>query len=500
MKRNFILTGLLLSTFLAAIEGTVIGPAGPRIVGDLGGVELLSWVFTAYLLTMAVTTPIFGKISDLYGRKLVFVIGSVLFLAGSLLCGFAFSMEQLIVYRAIQGIGAGALIPVTFTIIGDIYAIEERGKIQGYISSVWGISSLVGPLLGGYVVDAFNWRWVFGFNIPFGIISLIFIIKYLHEHIEKRKVKIDYAGAVTFTVGVTALLFGLAAGGQQLAWTSPVLLLIFALAILALVLFFLVEKKAEEPLVPLHMFKYRDIAFSNIASLLASALLIGLTSYFPLWVQGVLGESATKSGLLLAPMSFSWLIGSVVGGKWIVTYGSRFTSLVGMFFIAVGAIGMAFITDTTSSGLLMFWNALYGLGFGFAFTVFTVIAQSSVGFSLRGASTALNSFVKALGQTIGVAVFGVLINQQVASQAEESRNQGMSISQDDINKLLSPEKLVELPRDLWNTLRHFLEGGLHLLFVIMAVLAVLGVISVIGLRNNTPSVEASDTAVEDSLS
>ncbi|WP_068614204.1 MDR family MFS transporter [Paenibacillus tuaregi] len=492
LKRSYILAGLLLSTFLAAIEGTVIGPAGPRIVGELGGAQLLSWVFTAYLLTMSVTTPIFGKMSDLYGRKMVFVVGSVLFLGGSLLCGFATSMEQLIIFRAIQGIGAGGLIPVTFTIIGDIYSIEERAKVQGYISSVWGISSLVGPLLGGYVVDAFNWRWVFGFNIPFGLLSLVFIIKYLDENIEKKKVKIDIAGAITFTIGVAALLFGLAAGGQQLAWDSPLLIVIFAVAVVSLVLFFVVEKRAEEPLVPLKLFKYRDIAYSNIASLLASALLIGLTSYFPLWVQGVLRENATRSGLLLAPMSVSWLVGSVIGGRWIVSHGSRITSIIGLLFIVVGAGGMAFVTDETPEYVLMLWNALYGLGFGFSFTVFTIIAQSSVGFSLRGASTALNSFVKSLGQTIGVAVFGVLINQHIADAAEASRKQGNMVSQNDINKLLSPEEVADLPKELWNTLRHFLEGGLHLLFIIMAVIAIIGTISVLGLHNKPPGSEESE--------
>ncbi|GJM75583.1 hypothetical protein HMSSN036_77990 [Paenibacillus macerans] len=243
LQRNYILLGLLLSTFLAAIEGTVIGPAGPRIVGDLGGAHLLSWVFTAYLLTMTVATPIFGKISDLYGRRPVFVISSLLFLAGSVLSGIAQNMEQLIGFRALQGIGAGGLLPVTFTIIGDIFSIEERAKIQGWISSVWGISSLVGPLLGGYFVDSLNWRWVFYFNIPFGLLSLFFIIKYLRERVEKRKVKIDVAGAITLTIGVGALLIGLATGGQQLPWSSPWMIFILALAACALILFFIVEKK-----------------------------------------------------------------------------------------------------------------------------------------------------------------------------------------------------------------------------------------------------------------
>lgn len=489
MKRKYILIGLLLSTFLAAIEGTVIGPAGPRIVGDLGGVELLSWVFTAYLLTMAVSTPIFGKISDLYGRKPVFVIGSVLFLLGSVLSGIAQSMEQLILYRAIQGIGAGALTPVTFTIIGDIYSMEERAKVQGWISSVWGISSLVGPLLGGYFVDSLNWRWVFGFNVPFGLVSLIFIIKYLKEQREPRKIKIDYAGALTFTVGVTALLFGLATGGQQFAWNSPLLIGLLVVAGISLVLFFIVEKRAEEPLVPLKLFRIRDIAYSNIAGFLASALLIGLTSYLPLWVQGVLGKNATISGLVLAPMSISWMLGSVLGSRWIISRGSRMTSLIGMCIIALGAVGMAFINDSTPIFVMLIFNALYGLGFGFSFSVFTIIAQSSVNYDLRGASNALNSFVRSIGQTIAVTVFGALINLGIVSRTSGGTASGIPVSQEDINNLLSPEKVHLLPKELWDELKHVLGGSLHVLFIIMAIIAVFGVVSTFGLRSKAPEPE-----------
>lgn len=481
--------GLLLSTFLAAIEGTVIGPAGPRIVGDLGGVELLSWVFTAYLLTMAVATPIFGKISDLYGRKPVFIIGSVLFLAGSLLSGLSQGMEQLILFRAVQGIGAGALTPVTFTIIGDIYSIEERAKVQGWISSVWGISSLVGPLLGGYFVDSLNWRWVFGFNIPFGLLSLLFIMKHFNERVEKRKVTIDVPGAVTFTVGVTALLLGLATGGQQLAWSSPLLIGIFAVALVSLVLFFIVERKAAEPLVPLKLFRIRDIAYSNLASLLASALLIGLTSYLPLWIQGVLGKNATISGLVLAPMSLSWMLGSVLGARWIISRGSRQTSLIGMTIITLAALGMAFMNEQTSIYVLMLLNALYGIGFGFSFAVFTIIAQSSVHYHLRGASTALNSFVKSIGQTIAVTVFGMLINLGITSRLPEPAVGAEPIAQNDINNLLSPEKVHLLPQGLWEQLKHTLSGSLGVLFIVMAIVAVVGLISAAGLRSKAPEPE-----------
>lgn len=488
-QRNYILIGLLLSTFLAAIEGTVIGPAGPRIVGDFGGVELLSWVFTAYLLTMAVSTPIFGKISDLYGRKPVFIIGSVLFLAGSLLSGLSQGMEQLILFRAVQGIGAGALTPVTFTIIGDIYSIEERAKVQGWISSVWGISSLVGPLLGGYFVDSLNWRWVFGFNIPFGLLSLFFIMKHFKEHVEKRKVNIDIPGAITFTIGVTALLFGLATGGQQFAWNSPLLIGIFAVALIALILFFVVERRAVEPLVPLKLFRIRDIAYSNLASLISSALLIGLTSYLPLWVQGVLGKNATVSGLILAPMSLSWMLGSVLGARWIISRGSRMTSFIGMTIIAAAAVGMAFMNEHTPIYILMILNAFYGIGFGFSFAVFTIIAQSSVHYHLRGASNALNSFVKSIGQTVAVTVFGMLINLGIVARLPKAAPGGAAVTQEDINNLLSPEKVHLLPQDLWEQLKHTLSGSLGFLYMVMAVIAVIGLLTSLGLRSRAPEPE-----------
>lgn len=487
LQRNYILLGLLLSTFLAAIEGTVIGPAGPRIVGDLGGAHLLSWVFTAYLLTMTVATPIFGKISDLYGRRPVFVISSLLFLAGSVLSGIAQNMEQLIGFRALQDRRGRAA-------SGDVYdhrryfSIEERAKIQGWISSVWGISSLVGPLLGGYFVDSLNWRWVFYFNIPFGLLSLFFIIKYLRERVEKRKVKIDIAGAITLTIGVGALLIGLATGGQQLPWSSPWMIFILALAACALILFLSSRKSLRTArtaeAVPGAGHRLLEPGQSRGQRLADRADLL-----FALVGAGVRGESATASGLILAPMSIGWMLGSVLGSRMIITRGSRLTSLIGMAVVAAGAGGLAFMTEGTPLLPLLLFNALYGIGFGFSFAVFTIIAQSSVGYSLRGASNALNSFVKSIGQTIGVTAFGTLINLQIAAKTKDLAASGIEVSQNDIDQLLSPEKVHLLPRDLWSELKHVLGASLHSLFLVMAVLAVIGVLIVLGLRNRAPGTD-----------
>jgi len=493
-KRNLILIGILVSTFLSAIEGTVTGPAGPAIISSFGGMKLLSWIFTAFLLTMAVSTPIFGKVSDLYGRKPVFQIGSLLFLLGSLLCSFSQSMEQLIVFRAIQGIGAGAIVPVTFTIIGDVYRIEERAKIQGLISSVWGISSLIGPLVGGYFVDYLNWRWIFGFNVPFGIISMWLIARYFHESRDKReKTSIDVAGAAVFTVGMTALLFALATGGQYFSWSSPLLIGCFILAAVLLVTFVWIENRAAEPMLPLKLFRIRDITVSTVASILTSALLIGLTTYTPLWIQGVMGKNATLSGLTMAPMSIGWLFGSVFGSRLILTAGSRKTSVIGLAGIVIGAAGLAFMSGQTPHYVLLIFTFIYGLGFGYSTTVFTIIAQSSVGYSLRGASTALNTFVRSLGQTVGVAVFGTFINLSIAGRI--ARQPGLEhVGQEDVNRLLTPEGSADMTQELWSQLKHVLEGSLHSLYVVMGVIAVISLVSVLALRNTVPSPEEETEA------
>ncbi|MGF7048476.1 EmrB/QacA subfamily drug resistance transporter [Paenibacillus sp. DS2015] len=494
-KRSLIMVGILLSTFMAAIEGTVTGPAGPAIVSNFGGMQLMSWIFTAYLLTMAVTTPIFGKISDIYGRKPVFLIGSLLFIIGSLLCGFSQSMEQLIVFRAIQGIGAGALIPVTFTIIGDIYPIEERSKVQALLSSVWGISSLVGPLLGGYFVDYWSWRWIFGFNVPFGILSILLIARYLPKHNVKRETKIDFAGAITFTIGMTVLLFSLATGGQYYEWNSPLLIGCLFIAVIFIILFFIVEKRAQEPMIPLKLFRIRDIAVSAGANLLISSLLIGLTTYTPLWIQGVMGRNATFSGLAMAPMSIGWMLGSVAGAKLLLTAGSRKTTMIGIGGIVIGALGLAMMTGDTPSYILLTFTFIYGIGFGYSSTVFTIIAQSSVGYNLRGSSTALNTFVRSLGQTIGVAVFGSWINLKIVALLNDNPETTGSVTQEDINRLLTPEGSEQVPASLWSAMRHVMEGSLHSLFIVMAVIAVISFFIVMGLRNVPPSPEKEEKQV-----
>jgi EmrB/QacA subfamily drug resistance transporter len=451
-QRN-ITIALIIATFLAAIEVTVISTAMPVITKDLGGLDLISWVFAIYLLTYAVMTPIFGKLADLFGRKKIFITGATLFLVGSALCGLSQSMEQLIAYRAIQGIGAGALMPMTFTIVGDVFKYEDRAKAQAIIGSIWGIAGIFGPLVGGFFVDYFTWNWIFYINIPFGLISMYLIWKYLEEKIEKRKRKIDFGGALTFIIGTTALLYALLSGGNEIAWNDTLMFGLFAIAFVFLFIFTVVQLKVSEPMIPFHLFKNRHLLIVNLSGFLLGAILIGLTAYLPLWVQGVLLMAATSSGLTLIPMSIGWPIGAFFSGRFIVKLGTKPLSLAGVILIAFGTFALAFINSTTSNVVLVLIMLIIGLGFGLSFTVFTVIVQSSVDWNNRGTAASSNAFLRTLGQTLGIAVLGAVLNQHIGGHTNNGTN-------------VAPEILAK---------------GLHSVFILLAIIAIICVLLVASL-------------------
>lgn len=477
-RRNITLA-LLVATFLAAIEVTVVSTAMPTIVGELGGLELISWVFAIYLLTSAVTTPIFGKLADLYGRKKIFIIGSVVFLIGSMLCGLADSMTSLIWYRALQGIGAGAMLPVTFTIIGDVYPYEQRGKVQGLFSSIWGIAGLIGPLVGGFFVDSLSWRWIFYINLPFGIISIIMIAIFLKESVDKSSKKIDYAGALTFTIAITALLFAVITGGGEYAWTSPLIVGLFVTFIVFSVVFYYIQLKAEDPMIPLNLMKVRSIAVSNIVGFFISAINIALCTYLPMWVQGVMSKGATFAGLTLTPMSIGWLIGSIISGKMLVTKGTKVFSVIGVLLITVSCFWLLAAEIGTTYWLFIAVMFIVGIGFGLSMTVFTVIVQSAVGWNLRGASTALSTFTRTLGQTIGIAVFGTWLNKEIARLSTSVNNSSQGLDINEVNKLLDPKKAADLPVDQLHQMQDILASGLHSVFIFICGWAVVGLLVVL---------------------
>ncbi len=465
----------MLASFLAAIEVTVVSTAMPRIVSDLGGIELISWVFAVYLLTTAVSTPIFGKLSDMFGRKVIMSVGMVLFLGGSALCGVSQSMVMLIAFRAIQGLGAGAVLPVAITIVGDIFELEERARVQGFLSSIWGIAGIFGPLVGGFLVDTLSWHWIFYINIPFGGLAILMIWLFLHEQFERKPHRIDYWGAITFALGIAALLLALLTGGQQLAWSSPIIIGLFAAFLLFITLFVMVQLRSAEPIFPVEILKDRAISLSNAGTLLLGAILIGCNAYLPMWIQGVFGLKATSSGLSLIPMSIAWPLGATLCAKLLVKASPRFTALFGITCVLAGSVWLVSIDGSTPVWILIPLMVVTGLGFGFAFTVFTITVQTTVPWRLRGASTASNAFVRSLGQTLGIAVFGTALNTTIIDAGRSAGiGSGFRVSQ--LSRLLDPATASGSSASLEAKMRAVLATGLHHIFVLFAVIALAGML------------------------
>ena len=418
-KKKSVVIALLIATFLTAIEGTIVSTAMPKIVDELGGSALYTWVISVYLLALVISTPVFGKMADLYGRKLMFTIGTIIFLIGSMLSGISQTMEQLVIFRLIQGIGAGALATIPFTIIGDVFEFKMRAKMQGWISSVWGIAGIVGPLAGGLIVDQITWHWIFFMNLPFGIISLILLWTALHENIEKKKQIIDYAGITTFAISMTAFLYALTLLKEYKHVTNNIIMM-FIIAIIVLSLFFWIEAKGREPMLPLSLFKNHFITISNIAGFLLGFILVTVTFYIPLWVQGVTGLNATYSGIAMLPMSLTWPIGAVLSGKWMSKKSIGSITLIGNAIIIIACFGFVFFTTNTTIPWMMVVTGVIGFGFGLAFTAFTVAVQSSVEWKIRGAAMGSNNLMRNLGQVIGIAISGLLLSDELKGKVLES--------------------------------------------------------------------------------
>ncbi|MGH3457892.1 MDR family MFS transporter [Aeromicrobium sp.] len=413
-ERGPVLLAVMLSTALVAIDATILATAVPALVSDLGGFSQFPWLFSIYLLAQAVSVPIYGKLSDLVGRKPVMLAGIGLFVVGSVLCGIAWSMPALIIFRAIQGLGAGAIFPMAMTIIGDLYTLRERPKVMGYTAAVWGMSSIVGPTLGGFFADYLSWRWIFFVNIPIGIAAATMLWRRFHEQVERKRHRIDYAGAGLLAVGGSLLVLGLLEGGIAWAWDSPTSIAVLAGAGVLLVAFGFVESRAAEPILPLWIFGHRILTGTNAASLVVGVLLIGLVSYVPLYAQGVLGSSALVAGFAVAAMTVGWPISAALSGHLYFKIGFRDTGFVGAALILVGT-GLLLIVGVDSSVLhLAVASFFVGLGLGLIASPTLVAAQSSVGWATRGVVTGTNLFARSVGSAVGVAVFGAVANAAVA--------------------------------------------------------------------------------------
>jgi EmrB/QacA subfamily drug resistance transporter len=485
--RKMVTIAMLVAILLVAIDVTVVSTAMPRVVSDLGGLNLISWVFAIYTLTTCVTTPIYGKLADLFGRKLVFSIGVVLFVLGSMLSGAAHSMTELIWFRAFQGIGAGAVMPVTFTIIGDLYPGEQRAKMQGLFSAVWGIAGLLGPLVGGFFVDQISWRWIFYINLPVGIVSLLLVWAFLHEKFEKKSKQIDYLGALTFTIGISALLYALLNGGQKYAWNSGIILTLFAIAIVFIALFIFVEAKSSEPMLPLSLFGIPVIAVSNIIGFLSSGVLIGANVYLPMWIQIILGHTATSSGLTLTPMSIAWPLGATIAGRYMYKIGSKLTAMIGAVLIAAGACWLLAVNLSSPYWYFVGVMIVLGLGMAYSTTPTMVLIQTAVGWQMRGAATASSTFMRSLGQTVGVAVFGTLFNRAITDYM--MRNVYGTWHGGNVTNLLNESARAHIPPAMMQVIREALAHGLHIVFILIFAIAILNLLATIALPSHRKVME-----------
>ena len=406
--------GVVLSIFLGALESTVVSTAMPKVVGSLGGLHMYSWVFSGFLLTSTVTMPLWGRLSDLYGRRPMYLTGLVIFLTGSALSGLSGTMSQLIVFRMLQGLGAGSLITIGMTIVGDLFRLERRAKMQGMISGVWGVASLVGPLLGGLLTDYVSWRWVFYINLPFGALAMWLIGSGLPPgRSTERTPTIDYAGIGSFAVGVSALLLALVQAGRVGAWGSLDVVGLFLVAAVALGLFVSVERQAPEPMVPLALFANRIVLAAIVTGFLAGMAMFGAISFVPLFLQKVSGTSATVAGFVLTPFVIGWVVLSAASAKLVLRIGYRTVVFAGMLCLAAAFVLLTRWDVTLTPATAMGHVLLAGVGMGLNMVPMLIAVQGAVPRSELGIATSLSQFFRAVGGAIGLSVMGTVMAQRL---------------------------------------------------------------------------------------
>ncbi len=421
-ERGPILISLMLSTSLVALDSTIVATAVPSIVDDLGGFSQFPWLFSVYLLAQAVSVPVYGKLADTFGRKPLMLFGIALFAFGSILCGVAWSMPALIAFRAVQGLGAGAVQPMSITIAGDIYTLAERAKAQGYLASVWAMSAVVGPALGGVFSQYLSWRWIFLVNIPLCALAAWTLMRRFHESVTKVHHRIDYLGSASLTIGCTLLILGLLEGGQAWAWNSAAGISVLAVGLALIGVFVQVQRRAAEPVLPLWVFTRRVLLASATVALLVGAVLFGFTTYIPTFVQTVLGTGPLVAGFALATLTIGWPISASLSGRFYLRIGFRRTALIGSVLVVVGGG----LTTLLSAGSTVWEVAaccfVVGLGMGLVASPTLIAAQSSVGWSERGVVTANNLFFRSIGSALGVAMFGAIANATLGGAASANSN------------------------------------------------------------------------------
>ncbi|HEX4867566.1 MAG TPA: MDR family MFS transporter [Acidimicrobiales bacterium] len=472
-----VFSGLMAGMLLAALDQTIVSTALPTIVGELGGLDHLSWVVTAYLLTTTVSTPLYGKLSDLYGRKLMFQAAIVIFLLGSVLCGVAQNLGQLIAFRGIQGIGGGGLMAMAFAIIGDVVSPRERGRYTGYLGAVFAVASVAGPLLGGFFVDNLSWRWVFYVNVPIGIVALIVTSSVLQLPFTRRDHRIDFEGAALLVAGVTALLLALVWGGNEYEWGSTTIIGLLAASAALLAVFVACEQRAEEPILPLRLFRGRVFTIGVLLSFVVGASMFGAIVFLPLFLQAVTGASATNSGLLLLPLMAGLMTTSVGSGRLIARTGHyRRWPMAGMLTCAVG-MGLLSTMDSETSRLeSSLYMVVLGLGIGMVMQVLVLAMQNASEPRDMGVVTSSANFFRSLGGSMGISVFGAifasLLSDKLGSFLPPGALGRAGFNPDSLSA--SPEQLQALPPDLLEPVTRALSEAITAVFAYSVPVLVIG--------------------------
>ncbi|MDR3514702.1 MAG: MDR family MFS transporter [Azospirillaceae bacterium] len=464
------LPGLMMTLMLAALDQNIVATALPRIVGDLGGLSHLSWVVTAFLVTSTTTTPLYGKLSDIYGRRPAFVVSILVFLVGSALCGQAQSMVELILFRAVQGIGAGGLFTLTQTAVGDLVEPRQRGRYQGMFVAIFAVCSIAGPLLGGLITDALSWRWIFYINIPVGLLALILICTGLRHRRPSRTHDIDYAGAFLMIVGTGALLLMLSWGGVEYPWFSPEIIGAAALAVAAFSAMIVVERRVAEPILPLHLFNSRIFVIATLVLGLTSMAMFSMLVFMPMFFQLLLGASPSRAGLMIAPTMVGFILSSVIGGRLVSKTGrTRNFVVTGLGLATLSTILMARTAETASTGTLIEGLLVtLGLGLGLTMPVLTIAVQNIVPRADLGVATAATAYFRSLGSAVGVALSGTILTARLTRDLpamSADQGQGPSLLDAGIDRILS------LPMALHESVIAAYRDGLSVAFTTSAVIA-----------------------------
>ena len=478
-RRRFVTAAVMMGMFMAAVESSIVAPAMPTIVATLGGFQLFTWVFSRYLLAQAVSIPVYGRLADVHGRKRVFCISAGIFLLGSTLCGLARSMEALIGFRLLQGLGAGAIIPIGSTIIADIYSPADRARIQGYLSSVWAVSAIVGPVLGAFIVQHLSWALIFWINLPIGVLAIALLAVFLREIERTERRRIDLAGAALLVVGSGALMGALIQGnelGARAFWT------LLAIAALGIGLLIRRELRAAEPMLRLDLWKNRIIAVGNIGSMVIGAIMMGITAFLPAYVQGAMGRSVVAAGFALTAMSVGWSSASAIGGQVMLRASYRSAALLGGISLVLGDGLLILLRPSSGPVFAGFGALLIGMGMGFCSTTFLVSIQSAVGWVERGTATSAMLFMRFVGQSIGVALFGAVFNFALFGNH--------SLAPGAVNRLMEPSLRQTLDAATTARLTAAMASALHDVYLIGLGLALVALAVTAGLpRGHSPHAE-----------